>query len=330
MRLGRQAGPIMVGPWLSEIGPELQYWIPFLRWAVSQGYLDPRRLVAISRGGVASWYRGIADGYLDILDLMPLDEFRELNRRRWAEEGGQWKQWHVSHLDQAIISRAQTHLGAVRSTVLHPSVMYRVLRPYLLGRAPLRHIQTHTHFAALVAPDVDDLLTGLPNDFVATKFYFSESFPDTAANRAFISRLVSDLARNSNVVVLDTGLQFDDHSDWSSVPTERIFSAASMMTPRDNLAVQTAVVSRARAFLGTYGGFCLLPPLCGTNAVAFYSNRLGFHTHHLDVSQPMLRDAGGGSLALVDVADREALRLKLEPLIRRGAAPPDAHVGGRP
>ena len=33
-----------------------------------------------------------------------------------------------------------------------------------------------------------------------------------------------------------------------------------LMTPEDNLAVQTAVVAHATAFVGTYGGFSYLAP----------------------------------------------------------------------
>ncbi len=37
--LGRQDRPIIVGPWLSETGFELLYWIPFLAWAKAYGNL---------------------------------------------------------------------------------------------------------------------------------------------------------------------------------------------------------------------------------------------------------------------------------------------------
>ena len=32
----RKPGPILVGPWLSEVGFELLYWIPLLRWIKEQ------------------------------------------------------------------------------------------------------------------------------------------------------------------------------------------------------------------------------------------------------------------------------------------------------
>ena len=54
--LGRSGRPIIVGPWLSETGFELLYWIPFLAWAKTYGNFDPEQLVVVSRGGAAPWY----------------------------------------------------------------------------------------------------------------------------------------------------------------------------------------------------------------------------------------------------------------------------------
>src|SRR4051794_8053845 len=62
------ARTVVVGPWLSEVGFEALYWIPFLRWVKAAFRLDPARVVAVSRGGVASWYDGIAGRYVEIWD----------------------------------------------------------------------------------------------------------------------------------------------------------------------------------------------------------------------------------------------------------------------
>ena len=43
---------IVAGPWLSEVGFETLYWVPFLRWVKAAFRLDPSRVVAVSRGGV--------------------------------------------------------------------------------------------------------------------------------------------------------------------------------------------------------------------------------------------------------------------------------------
>src|SRR5688500_20269007 len=44
-------GPIIAGPWLSEVGYEALYWVPFLRWFCAAYRIAPERLIAMSRGG---------------------------------------------------------------------------------------------------------------------------------------------------------------------------------------------------------------------------------------------------------------------------------------
>ena len=55
--LGRQDQPIIVGPWLTEAGFELLYWIPFLAWAKAYGSLHDDQLdrrLAWRRGALVS------------------------------------------------------------------------------------------------------------------------------------------------------------------------------------------------------------------------------------------------------------------------------------
>ena len=61
-RLRKSSGPILVGPWISEVGFEVLYWIPFLNWALKAFGLDERRLIVVSRGGARLWYRHLNDG----------------------------------------------------------------------------------------------------------------------------------------------------------------------------------------------------------------------------------------------------------------------------
>ena len=44
-------GPIVIGPWIGEVGFELLYLIPFLNRALRTYKLEDRRLVVVSRGG---------------------------------------------------------------------------------------------------------------------------------------------------------------------------------------------------------------------------------------------------------------------------------------
>ena len=73
------------------------------------------------------------------------------------------------------------------------------------------------------------------------------------------------------MVLLNNDILVDDHRDFAPGPNPRIRVASADMQPATNLAVQTDVIRRARAFVGTYGGYSYLAPLCGVNAVAFHS-----------------------------------------------------------
>ena len=44
--------PIVAGPWLAEVGYEVLYWIPFLRWFQDAFGVPRDRLVVVSRGGM--------------------------------------------------------------------------------------------------------------------------------------------------------------------------------------------------------------------------------------------------------------------------------------
>ena len=73
--------PVIVGPWTGEVGFELIYWIPFVRWVLRTYQIAARSAV----GGVArrhaSWYGDIATRYVDAFEFFSPDEFRDGHRR---------------------------------------------------------------------------------------------------------------------------------------------------------------------------------------------------------------------------------------------------------
>ena len=75
-----------------------------------------------------------------------------------------------------------------------------------------------------------------------------------------------------------------------------------MMSPADNLAVQTAVFGRAAAFVGTYGGLSMVPPLCGVPSFAFDSVRFTKQAHDQAIRR-MIEQAPGAPLRIADVMD---------------------------
>ena len=94
--LARGRHPIIAGPWLSEVGFEVLYWIPFLRWFEDRYRVDRERVIAVSRGGASSWYADVAGAYVDIFDHLDPETFAQRNaeRRDVDESGGQKQTTH--------------------------------------------------------------------------------------------------------------------------------------------------------------------------------------------------------------------------------------------
>jgi hypothetical protein len=307
--LGRSGKPIIVGPWLSETGFELLYWIPFLAWAKSYGNFDPDRLVVVSRGGASSWYRHITPHYEEIFSFMTPEEFRAANERRIVEQGGRQKHIEVTSFDREILARVQAKRGLSGAELLHPSQMYQLFDHFWLQRTPVTLIEAFSLFTPLPAPPPSGILAQLPEHYVAAKFYGNVALPPTPENRQFVTSYLADLASRVDVVLLNTAQRFDDHDDFPPSLRGKLHSIDHLMTPQNNLAVQTEVIRGARGFVGTYGGFSYLAPLCGTNTLAFYSHASGFRFDHLEVAKRVFSALRCGTFTEIDLRATDVLRL---------------------
>ena len=268
-RVLRTGRPVLAGPWTGEVGFELLYWIPFLR-KLKQRLRDVP-LAVISRGGTSSWYSGIATTYRDVFTLVDPEEFRT------ATDVETRKQRCVGGFDTRLIRDASRALGLERPVILHPSLMYNLLYPYWKDQLPVRTLDEYLEPALLRDPG-EAVPANLPGEYVAARFYFSRCFPDTTSNRALIVEVIGRVASRIPVVLLNTPFAIDDHVD-AAAGGAGVHSMASQLTPANNLAVQTSVIRSARGFIGTYGGYSYLAPLCGVPSVTFYSEANFFEQH---------------------------------------------------
>jgi hypothetical protein len=302
----RGHGDIIVGPWTGEVGYELLYWIPFLGWLAEQGPAG-QRMIAISRGGTASWYRHLTSRYVDIFDLVTPDEFRE-------RTAGKKKQYDARRdFDRQLALEASQKLGVGELPVVHPSAMFRLFAALWRRRAAVDLVESFASFRALQpsALDTSDLPAQLPRDYVVAKFYFSKVFPDTGANRRFVAEILRAVSRQVPVVLMSTSVRLDEHSDYQAESSSGLFVVDAHTAPRTNLDLQTRLVAGARGFIGTYGGFSYLAPFHGVPSLSFFSRRDGFESHHLDLANRVFdRLLPGGFLAL----DRRASHL-VEPAV---------------
>ena len=290
--LAKGTRPILVGPWTGEVGFELLYWIPFVEWFRTRWRIDPERLIIISRGGTEAWYGVERARYIDVFSLMSPAQFRE------RTDPHAHKQRDLSPLDQAITGDVRARLGLEDAALLHPRLMYRLFGAYWRDEAGFGLLDRFT-IHRRIRPFDDPAVAGLPSDYVAVRFYFSDCFPDTPLNRAFAARAVDGIAQQTHVVLLNPQLDLDDHADVGIAGSSRVLRIAEGLAPERNLAAQTAVIARAKGFVGTYGGFSYLAPLCGVPSLAFYSER-DFKLHHLAAAQRIFDRLGDATVVAAD------------------------------
>lgn len=289
-RVVRKPGPILVGPFLSEVGFELLYWIPLLRWIKEKWQVEPERLVVVSRGGTALWYEGLSGHYLDVFDFTTPESFAARSAARWESEQRQ-KQFVPRGEDEEIIAWARQRCGAANAEMLHPSLMYRLFGPVFQGQIPLDAMLKRARYERFTEPDLPrELASRLPQDYAAIRFYFRPSFPDTPRNRDFVRDLVGRIAKSIPVVLLNTGIDVDDHADC---PANGTLSLKGFVTPSNNLDVQSRVIANARAFIGTYGGLSYLAPHFGVPSIAFHSDDRDLKPAHLETIRAACRVING-------------------------------------
>jgi hypothetical protein len=298
-RLARGTRPIVIGPWTGEVGFELLYWIPFVQWATEAFGLDPRRLLVLSRGGVQAWYGHITSQYEDAFRYVSPDRFH-------AAATDRKKQHNVRPFERDLLRQVVRARGLTRVQLLHPSLMYDAYKAFWRYDATAPRLEAMARFRRLPPVDLGAAAPELPTDFVAVRFYFSTCFPDTPANRALAAGVIEGLAARHDVVLLNNDIVVDDHRDFAPGAQGRVHQLTAHMQPETNLAVQTAVISRARAFVGTYGGYSYLAPLYGVNSVAYYSAAT-FKRHHVVLAQRAFQKLGHATVTPLDVARADLL-----------------------
>ena len=208
--------------------------------------------------------------------------------------------------DEDLIARARKEMGVSECEVLHPSLMYRLFAPAFQGYLPFDELLKRVRYERLLKPALPaDLVSTLPKDYIAVRFYFRPSLPDTEANRSFVTHLIKKIGQTMPVVLLNTGLKLDDHADC---PGDGTLSLEDHVTSINNLDVQTRVIANARAFIGTYGGLICLAPFFGVPSVAFHSDSRDLKSAHLQAIRAACAAVGGRFIQL-HVDDLGVLRL---------------------
>jgi hypothetical protein len=290
-RRATRGSMLIVGPWASEVGFELLYWIPFVRHLLRERGVPPDRVVVVSRGGVSGWYGGMTAHYIDLLDWLSVERLLEEHKHRIREIGVE-KQLSLTALEREVVARVRERFGEPRARVLHPSTMYRRYRAVWMRRRAPTVVEREVDFSPIRARPSPP--AGLEvGGYIAVKAYFSGSFPPTAENRAALRGLLERLAGHAPVVLLESGGWLDDHEHPELLGIDGIVPI-SRPAPQTNLGEQTSIVRGARLLVATYGGFSYLGPFLGVPTCALYSSDT-FNRAHLDVLRKAERELDAAS-----------------------------------
>lgn len=260
----RGGAPILVGPWLSEVGFESLYWIPFVHYLRHRYNIKKERLIAVTRGGAGFWYD--TEQSVELLDYVPLKDLRLAQLEQHALTKS-LKQTTITPWEQRLMPLIAARCGLRRYRVLHPSLMYAFFHDWWASKMSLVECLHHLRFAPmpvlLPPPELN-----LPERYIATKFYQRPTWPLNQDIQHWTEDLLGRLATKMPIVSLSTGLPADDHTD-AIIPG--VLNLVGKVTPQNNLAIQSAVIAKSQAFLGTYGGTMQLAVRLGVPAAGFFT-----------------------------------------------------------
>jgi hypothetical protein len=278
--LNSNQAPILVGPWRSELGFEVSYWTPFLKFLAAHVKEFARRASVVTRGGLAPLYSQTCASSADLYSIRDVKVVRRENLydQRIRQAGKTIKQVQITDWDEAVLEDAASALGIRLFHSLHPAWMYWALSPYWDEQASLSYLLSMTDYTPLSKIPVQG---GLPPQYVAVKFYGRATFPYPHPDIAtYVQETVAKLAQVLPVVSIGTGNEHDDHVDIPVVG-KNIYTLPPDLPAEENLKAQAAVISQATAFVGTYGGVAQLALRLGVPSYSVYAQWGGTsHAHY--------------------------------------------------
>ena len=212
----------------------------------------------------------------------------------------------VSPFDREIVADAAQTLGLTQYHVLHPAWMYQTLQPWWEMRRGLSWLEGRLRLSPLPAPRVE----GLPPHFVAVSFYARSTWPPTSLTAGIARACIEQIAKQCPVILMTSGLHMDDHVDFIPKPLPenvQLLSDLGPVTPETSLTMLSAVMSRASAFVGTYGGLSHLALRYLVPSVNLYADWGGVLLEHRQLTE---------AIALQDKVPYHVLQVTQVPILQ--------------
>ena len=284
-RLARSKRPILCGPWRSEVGFEILYWIPFLQAFRHTYGIDKNRLIAIGRGGSACWYD--MAGQADLFEHVPVETARIWSVQA-SQQTGSMKQHQVEPWERHVCGLTAASLGLTQYHAISPSWMYQLLAPFWTGKTSQKWLNEKlAHAVKMPAPKLEpELQAKLPSEYVAMRWYARPTWPYSDAAVLWMRTFTERIAKRIPVVLIDS-FHADDHADMNLGALDNCIRLSALVeqTPLNNLAIQSSVIAKAKAYVGTYGGMSQAAMRWGVPTVALYQEFGQTAPEHLALTQ---------------------------------------------
>ncbi len=293
---------LILGPWLGDLSAEVTYWLPFLGWATQR--LGRERLVAVSRGGVGTWYEGVAADYLEILDYFILAELRA---GREDPDSPADVPRSMMPFDREVVRVLKQALGVRKVRALHPSVLAGLCRDYWNGGTP-DTIVDHCHPTPLPPAETrtseGELAVGLPVG----------GMTQTLGREQVIAALDA-LTSSASVVIL--GADFDTAASVKHPDRLRMRAyGGSASTAAGDLVEELASAS---AFVGMGSGHDLVAAQYGVPTLLMRRPEAG-DLRHIERARAVAIRRGGAVIDVVAPDDPE-VQGQLQRFAARASAP---------
>lgn len=286
--LARSHRRIFVGPFTSELGFEVLYWLPYLDYLCQRYRIDPSRLIVVTRGGAGRWYG--AGQSVELYDYVPPGDVRLL-AHQGQRENASVKQLRMTAWETRLLALIAERMGVRRYGVLHPSRLYRAFDAFWTtqkeGLAPAFNRLRFRELA--VGPPPVGL--ALPESFVCVRWYQRVTWPLRDELLDWTRAVVAEIAKTTPVVVLTSSVYADDHVDFPAPSGENI-TVVSAEPWKENLAVQASIIKRASAFVGTWGGMAQLAVRLKVPTAAFFDRWQGISYAHRTLTEFLAMQQG--------------------------------------
>lgn len=279
---------IVLGPWIGELGYELLYWIPFLRFLKSKGVFDNKECIVISRGGMQYWYSDICTEYIEIFDQITLEEYTLLRKRFYSEQVSN-KNIYTSATEILIAKKCRADYEFLFSQ----SIMFSFLNQFIKSLGKRATLNFFTSVLQLEIPEdfpkTNNFQFPENEKYIITNFYSRPSFQITLADISKINAMLFDLSKEFRIIRIDEFTYDLEHNELSNIYDGIPYQGIESIGISSNLLVKTALIRNADFYIGTYGGPSYLSVLNGIPTFVFSSSYEGLNPMHENLIREIVR-----------------------------------------